>query len=467
MNRNLKNIISLFSIEFIARLLGLLAVTYLARVLGKSNFGIINIGLAVLSYAMIIGNGGLTLLGTRKVAGNVNNIEKLSGDILLTRITFAALIFIISAAAVYYLVHSEEVAHTTIAYLFFLFPNAILLEWFFQGKQKMEMIAIGRIIGSLTYLIFVVLFVVHAHDTVLTGVGWVVGGLINALFLIVIFLITKNKINFNYTNFNLLTLFKESYSLGIASIIAQFVILFPIIYLGYISSNSDAGIYSAAYKIIIIFLIVDRVFSALFFPKITQYYAANPENLKMMFNKILKIVSVFGLCVSLLAFVGGEIIVRLIFGNQYLEAVNVFQIMIISFFFTLLSSVFSFTFIGIHKEKIYTKSLIIGVGIFLLSLIIFTKYYGIKGAAFSYSLFELTVFGIMAFDLNKIFRINFVSTVLIPACAAIAFVVLIMTFFNASILIQVLISVILGLPLIAFAGRIKIDDVNFIKRIFV
>ena len=112
MNRNLKNIISLFSIEFIARLLGLLAVTYLARVLGKSNFGVINIGLAVLSYAMIIGNGGLTLLGTRKVAGNVNSIEKLTGDILLTRITFAALIFMISTAAIYFLVQSEEVRLT-------------------------------------------------------------------------------------------------------------------------------------------------------------------------------------------------------------------------------------------------------------------------------------------------------------------------------------------------------------------
>ena len=331
----------------------------------------------------------------------------------------------------------------------------------------MEMIAIGRIIGSFSYLLFVVLFVVHANDTVLTGVGWVVGGLINAVFLISIFLITKNKIKFNFINFNLFTLFKESYSLGIASIIAQFVILFPIIYLGYISSNSDAGIYSAAYKIIIIFLIVDRVFSALFFPKITQYYVTNPENLRTMFNKILKIVTVFGLCVSLLAFIGGDIIVRLIFGNQYSESVIVFQIMIISFFFTLLSSVFSFTFIGIHKEKFYTKSLIIGVVIFLLSLILLTKYLGIKGSALSYSIFELTVFGIMASDLNKIFRINFINTVLTPSIAAIVFVILIVTFVNAGIIIQLLISVVIGLPLIVLAGRIKIDELNFIKRIFV
>ncbi len=300
MNRNLKNIISLFSIEFIARLIGLLAVTYLARVLGKSNFGVINIGLAILSYAMIIGNGGLTLLGTRKVAGNVNNIEKLTGDIILTRITFTVLIFVLSATAVYYFVKSEEIARTIIAYLFFLFPNAILLEWFFQGKQKMEMIAIGRIIGSFAYLIFVMLFVLHTNDTVLTGIGWVFGGLINAIFLISIFFITKNKFKLNFKDFKFITLLKESYSLGLASIIAQFVILFPVLYLGFVLSNSDAGIYSAAYKIIVIFLIVDRVFSALFFPKITQYYATTPEKLKEMFNKVLKIISVFGLSVSLI-----------------------------------------------------------------------------------------------------------------------------------------------------------------------
>ncbi len=110
----------------------------------------------------------------------------------------------------------------------------------------------------------------------------------------------------------------------------------------------------------------------------------------------------------------GDLIVRVIFGNQYSDAVIVFQILIISFFFTLIGSVFSFTFIGIHKEKYFTKSLFMGAGFFLLSIISLTNFFGIKGAAFSYALFEIIVFTIMAFELNKIFKINFVNSICIP-----------------------------------------------------
>ena len=467
MNRNLKNIISLFSIEFIARLLGLLAVTYLARVLGKSNFGIINIGLAILSYATIVGNGGLTLLGTRKIAGKSDNIETLTGDILLSKIIFASIIFLVSVIAVYFLVESKTVIYTSIAYLFFLFPNAILLEWFFHGKQKMDFIAIGRITGSLSYFIFILIFVLNQADIILTGIGWVCGGIINATFLFIIFYKSKNTIKFNFKKLPFIQLIKESFSLGIGSIVAQFVVLFPIIYLGIVSSNSNAGIYSAAYKIIVMLLIVDRVFSALFFPKITQYYVTNPHNLKEMFNKILRIISVLGLSISLLAVVSGDLIVKLIFGEQYIESVFIFQILIVSFFFTLLSSVFTFTFIGINKENIFTNSLLIGSVIFLLSLIILTHLFGMEGSAFAYAIFEVSVFVILAFKLNKIITVDITRSILIPVLITAGILFAIMGIFKIDFSLQIIISIILGLPLIAWSGRIRIEEINFIKRIFI
>ncbi|MGE5848072.1 MAG: oligosaccharide flippase family protein, partial [Ignavibacteria bacterium] len=79
MNKNVKNIISIFSTEFIARFFAFLSVTYLARILGASNFGVINIGLAVLSYAMIVSNGGLTLFGTKKISAELGSTARLTG----------------------------------------------------------------------------------------------------------------------------------------------------------------------------------------------------------------------------------------------------------------------------------------------------------------------------------------------------------------------------------------------------
>ncbi len=466
MNKNLKNIISLFSIEFIARLLGLIAVTYLARVLGKSNFGIINIGSAILGYAAIISNGGLTLLGTRKVAGQPQELETLTGNIILTRIIFAFVIFSLSIMLVLFFVESKTVAETAMAYLLFLFPNAVLLEWLFHGKQKMEVIALGRILGSLVYLIFVFLFVLNSNDVVLTGLGWTFAGVLNAIFLVYFFYKSKNRVVFNIKTFKFLSLFKESFSLGVASILAQFVVAFPIIYLGIVASNSEAGVYSAAYKIIVILLIFDRIFGALFFPKIIQFYNLNPKNLNEMFNKILKIISAIGLCVSFLAIVCGKNIVNIIFGSQYSEATSVFQILIISFYFTLLSSVFVYTLIGIHKEKIYTNSLIIGTVVFLISLIFLVEHFGVEGAAYAYAVFEITVCGFLSFKLNREFKIEVMNSVVVPLFTALMAAAGII-FLNLNFAVQLAVAFFIGIPLIMFSARIKSSELNFIKRVFI
>ncbi|MFO7446303.1 MAG: oligosaccharide flippase family protein, partial [Ignavibacteriaceae bacterium] len=141
LNKNLKNVISLFSIEFVARFFAFIAVTYLARIMGTSGFGVINIGLAVLSYAMIVANGGLTLLGTKKIAAGSANNEKLAGDIFLTRVLFSFILFVTAIVISYIFITSGEVFNVITAYLFFLFPSAVLLEWFFHGLQRMDVIA--------------------------------------------------------------------------------------------------------------------------------------------------------------------------------------------------------------------------------------------------------------------------------------------------------------------------------------
>ena len=64
------NILSISSADVGTRLIGFLAVTYLARTLGPENMGIIAIGLAILTYASIISTMGLPTLGVRSVSAN-------------------------------------------------------------------------------------------------------------------------------------------------------------------------------------------------------------------------------------------------------------------------------------------------------------------------------------------------------------------------------------------------------------
>ncbi|MGE5811242.1 MAG: oligosaccharide flippase family protein, partial [Ignavibacteria bacterium] len=230
LNINLKNTISLFSFEFIARLLGFLAVTYLARVLGKSSFGIINIGLAVLSYTMIFGSSGLNLLGTRKILSKSED-DGIAEEILSARIFLSIIIYLITAVLIAFLINSQELISVILVYNLFLFPSAFLLEWFFQGHQRMDLIALGRITGMAAYLLLILLLVKTSADTVMAGIAWTGGGIVNSVLLIYYFKKINHKLGVNLKNFRSFYLIKESFFLGTATAITSFVLMFPVLYL--------------------------------------------------------------------------------------------------------------------------------------------------------------------------------------------------------------------------------------------
>ena len=345
-NKNSLNIIYLFSLEFFVRLIGFAATTYLARVLGTSGYGLINLGLAILGYALLFGNSGLTLLGTRKIAANAEKPGELVSGILSARFFLSLIILIISYLVISIFITPAETKSIVLIYMLYLIPFAFLLEWFFQGIQRMGAITIGRIIGMVSYLIFLIIFVKSERDTLLTAVGWIIGGVVNSIVLWFIFNKTGNKAKIKFRNFNFIPVIKESISLSLASIIAGLAVSFPVIYLGIVTTNSNIGIYSAAFKIIILFLTFDRVFNALFFPKIINCINNYPEKLEEIFNSILKIIVAFSLSVGLIEIVGGKFIITLIFGKLFVDSIIIFQLLTGYFTFTLINSVFSFTIIG-------------------------------------------------------------------------------------------------------------------------
>ena len=54
--------------QVLAQLLNLAALVFLARTLGDRDFGLVQVGVAVSGYAMILAQGGLLSLGIREVA---------------------------------------------------------------------------------------------------------------------------------------------------------------------------------------------------------------------------------------------------------------------------------------------------------------------------------------------------------------------------------------------------------------
>ena len=87
-----RNFLAMFFSDGITRLIGFAATVYIARVLAVEGFGLISYGLAIVSYALLFANPGLTVVGSREVAKTPQDrrfIEEMVGLRIVLAVPFA------------------------------------------------------------------------------------------------------------------------------------------------------------------------------------------------------------------------------------------------------------------------------------------------------------------------------------------------------------------------------------------
>jgi O-antigen/teichoic acid export membrane protein len=467
LTRNLKNILSLFSVDLGTRFIGFLVVAYLARVLGKSGFGAIHIGLSVLAYVQMVGNCGLTLLGTKKIAAAHPEPSLLTGDIIFLRFIITSLAFLAVLLILNLFNIPQELRLVIIIFILYAFPYALLLEWYFLGLQKMGITSAGRIIGSIFYFVFIVILVKTPGGTVNTAIAWVIGGAANAVFIWFYFRREGKNIKIEIKRLKKsLSLLKEAFPLGLAGFISQAVIMFPALYIGFVSSTSDVGIYSAAYKLIALLLIFDRVFSAVFFPKIVQAVARTPDRLDEIFNMIIKIIVMLGLAIAIPIIVSSNLLIDLIYGGTFQDSVILFQVLVAFFVMTLINSVLSYTLIAIDRERAYTLALLWSMIAFIIGVLLLYSNFSTLGIIFALILYEIIQMGVMVRKIKENLFINFLSSIVLPIITTFVFIIVLVNL-NLIIVFKILLGIITGIPLIAISGGLTFKEIKYIKRLLI
>jgi len=295
-----------------------------------------------------------------------------------------------------------------------------------------------------------------------------VGGLFNIILLFYLGIKSGIKFNIKADTRNAFSLLRESFPIAAASILAHvIVVLLPVIYLGIVTSNAEVGIFSAAYRIVVVLLIFDRVFNTLFFPKIVGQIDNPSQNVEDTFRITFKIISAFAFAISMLAVISGDLLVKVIFTTEYIEAIPVFRVLTGYFIFTLMNSVFGFTLIGMKKAKYYTWSMIIGGIVFVISGIIFTSLYKSVGMVISLVLFEIITLISMNILIEKRFRINLFRYVLIPLFIAFSCSVLLLYYINLPLVLELLITVVICVPVVSLSLGVGTKEIDFIKRILI
>ena len=462
-----KNILSLTAADGLGRLLSFIAITYLARTLGAEAMGILAVGMAILAYTSITANAGLPILGTRFVASGIDNKPFLIKRICTARILLSLLSLTIAGCLLWVLLKDEQTRTIALLYLLSLIPSAFFLEWFFQGVNKMTTLAIGRILSMSVYLILILLFVGKQASLFYVPVVWLVSIAVQAVYLWHIYL--KEKYYIKETTMgplNLFPLIKKGIPLAVATLISQIILQFPILYIGFFESKENAGVYSVAFRVVVLLLVLDRVFYTVFFPAISRSVKHSPDQLEIRFNRILKYISTGTFYIATVFILAGNSIFTIIFGPQFHASGIIFQLLVIYFVITVQNSVFTFTMIALGKEKIYTQSLMIGGLVFFAIMLFPLPYPSTIIAPIGLIFFQVTSMLYMMRNLSRKISLKIGRTFFLPLLCTIVLLIL-YTQLGYDHKLLSLILVLITLPIFAIASGINRSDLTFLKDLLV
>jgi PST family polysaccharide transporter len=157
-----QNALSLYSVQIASYIIPLVTIPYLARVLGASGWGLVAFAQAFASWVALVGEYGFSLSGTREIARHRDNREKLTEIVsgVLGAKTLLAVVSL-SVAVLFRLWVPVFREHPELfwAGMFWALAQGFSMTWFFQGFERMPLVAgldmSTRILATIGVFIFV------------------------------------------------------------------------------------------------------------------------------------------------------------------------------------------------------------------------------------------------------------------------------------------------------------------------
>ncbi|MFH1771957.1 MAG: oligosaccharide flippase family protein [Candidatus Omnitrophota bacterium] len=417
--RIIKNTAALLISSVVVNLLNFTAVVYLARVLNPGNFGKINFAIAVVAYFTLIANLGLPLFGTREIARERQRMKEYMGNIVTLRLCMSLLGLAALFILTIFLNKPFEIKCLLVLYGLILIPSAFLLDWVFQGAERMEYIGISRVTGGVVNLGLLLIIVKSSKQLLFVPGIYVISELLVVVVMALIFTKNFGKLKLTFSISSWKNILRRALPIGLSLFMAQIFYNIDTVMLGFMRKDEEVGYYNAAYKIIMFLILLIGAYHDAVFPLISRYLKTSLESLSQLLRQTAKIMSILALPLA----VGGTILaghlISLVFGEKYLQGVAAFQILIWAVFIICLNTGYSRGLFASNKVKWYLAGTIIPAIVNVAANFILIPLWGIKGAAIATVAAEAVGFWVMYTGFKAIVHVSFWRYIIRPFFASI------------------------------------------------
>ncbi|MCO5250154.1 MAG: flippase [Candidatus Kapabacteria bacterium] len=402
-NQIVKNILSMGTAELSAKGLAVIYTLYLISTIGPESNGALSFAKSIVQYFFIIVMLGFDQAGIRDVARNQALLPKYVGSILMLRIALAILGYIGIIITTHIIDSFSPIADVTkrmiYIYGFLLFGQATLLTWVYMAVEKMHILAIRSLVLGILNLVGIMVFVKSESDVEIAIIIITISFMVNSIWMFIHYKSTFGKLSFSFDKSFILSLFRQSFSIGLIFLIATMYNNIDITMLGIIKDERETGIFAAAHQLLAFLILPTLILQGAFFPKFSR--ATNFEERDKVISIFSRINFLLGSFIALNLFLYSDLIVVLL-GTQYAESSGALKILSVTIFLQYIVVNYFQPLISWKYEDKVIKATLIGLTLNVIVNMILIPIYGLYGAAIATIFSELSVLTMMLILFRKV-----------------------------------------------------------------
>lgn len=434
---------------------------YLARTILPDGFGVISFANSLLVFFSLVVNLGFNIVGSREIAKDHSKISLYAGQITSVRLLLA----VFSSAVLIVLALLLDKPPTTKLVIIIssvnLFSQAFLMDWVYQGNEKMEFLALRQVITSLLSLTGLLIFVHSPSDVVLAMIITVSSVFINSLWMFGLYTKMYGKIKLGIDKEFLRNLLKSSIPITFSTFFILIFNYLNIVMLGFLRSDAETGFYSAAFKFVILVLTPSAIIQNAFFPVLSRSESVEDRQKKIrIYGNFIFIV---GAVVSLLIMAFPDYFIGLAYGSQYAASVPVLQVLMATVTIMYLNTIYYPPLVSWKYEKTVMYAIGAGGVINVILNFVLIPEFGATGAAWSTVFSELTVLTGLLFITKRIIKKVFIlSKIQIFAIALVSAATgyALHNYLNLNVILSAVIILLMYFPLILLFKIVTIDEIK-------
>ena len=366
--------------EMVAKLITFLAFSSLARNLGPGYYGNLEFTLAVMVFFTLPSDLGLGSYGAREIAKNPGNARTLLAEITGLRLALSLFSFAALAVFIAFLPKPPHIKLLLSLYGVSLLPTSVMLQWFFQGHDRMHWVAVASITRQSVFALLV--FAVFRPGMNIAWIGAFECASVAATAAVCIFL-ARGLPAVRFTGRRLGFHLRQASPIGFTELAWAFMWYFVTVLLGLRFERETLSYFGASHRV----LMALHTFVWLYFfnllPSISRCSTLPGKHLRGLMKPSLFLAAWSSLFVAFVSTALGREILAILYGSRFGDAGASFSVLVWMLPIAMMSGHYRYILVGYNLQgRLLRCTLISGAAAVVLGIVL-VRAFGATGGAWT------------------------------------------------------------------------------------